>query len=447
MGSFKLFVARGIKLTLPRLLRTANFKLAMSYALVFGGSVLVLGAIAFFDVRYSLEAQLRMHVKAEIEQLMRDYRDDGIDELRHDVRERMESDAGARLRYSIANADGKVIFDRIDPLPTAKGWHEITRRNVPLLAYSQPLKDGYILTVAADTRPIEAVERAMLHACLLAIFGTFALGIIGGLWMSRRFLRRVDALGRTAEAIGNGDLAQRIATTGTGDDFDQLADSINRMLERIELLVQEVRHVSTSIAHDLRTPLSQLRYKLEAIGEGRAVDEAIALLDETLATFAALMQLAELESAARKHHFAPVPLSELLEGLADAYDPLVILKRNIAPNLQMEGDANLLRQLFANLIENAIKHAGGAIEIALRQEAALVVATVADHGNGIPPERHADVLRPFFRLDESRSSRGSGLGLSLVSAIARLHDATLTLSDNAPGLTVTTKFKQLNINN
>lgn len=433
---------------LPRLLRTANFKLALSYALAFGGSVLALGAVAFLDVRYSLDAQLRLHVEAEIRQLMRDYQEDGIEELRHDVRERMESREGQRLRYSIVNAEGKTIFD---PLPETdqEGWHETTLKGRRLLAYTQPLDHGYHLTVAADLTQSEAVERAMLHAGLLIILGTLALGVLGGLWVSRRFLRRVDALGRTADSIGRGDLSQRIPVSGSGDDFDQLAGTINQMLGRIELLVSEVQHVSTSIAHDLRTPLSQLRYKLERMGDSPEVDDAVQLLDETLATFSALLQLTELESGVRRQHFAPVDLSSLLAQVADAYAPAIAergtLERRIAPGLSVAGDANLLRQLFANLIENALTHGGDRAEItiALRRDGAQVEALVADRGPGIPANRHAEVLRPFYRLDASRSTKGNGLGLSLVAAILRLHDATLTLADHRPGLAAEIRFKPL----
>lgn len=433
---------------LPRLLRTANFKLALSYALVFGISVLVLGAATYFDVRYSLDAQLRLHINAEVEQLMRDYEDDGIEELRHDVRERMDSAEGERLRYSLANAEGKVIFDKLPPAP-AEGWYETTLRNRPLLAYHQPLADGYHLTVAADKAQIAEVERALLHAMLVVVFGTLALGIGGGLLLSRRFLRRVDALGRTAESIGEGDLSQRIPLNGSGDDFDQLAATINQMLGRIELLVGEVRHTATSIAHDMRTPLAQLRYKLERMTESREVEEALILLDETLATFSALLQLAELESGARRQHVEPLSLSALLEQMAEAYAPSIEaegnLTRAITPDIRIAGDANLLRQLFANLIENALKYGGHplALSLALTLEHGHAVATIADHGPGIPPERRTEVLRPFHRLDASRSTSGSGLGLSLVQAIARLHDASLSLADNQPGLTVRISFKAL----
>lgn len=433
-------------ITMPRLLRTANFRLALSYALMFGASVVVLGAIAYFDVRRSLEDQLRLHVSSEVEQLLHDYREDGLDELRHDIRERIENNDGQRLRYSVANADGKSIFDAL-PHTSQQGWHRITEQKRHLLAFTQPLDRGYRFTVAADMEQIRAVERAMLHACLLIVLGSLAFGVTGGLIMSNRFLTRVDALSRTAESIGRGDLSQRIATDGSGDDFDQLATTINRMLERIEVLMNEVRHVSTSIAHDMRTPLTRLRYKLERLGDSGEVAEALALLDETLATFSALLQLAELESGARRQHFTRVDLSQVLEQLAEAYEPTIegSFTRRIAPHIHIHGDANLLRQLFANLIENAMRHGGAPLDLCLelRREGNAAIVRVADHGPGIPPERHAEVLRPFQRLDTSRTTRGNGLGLSLVTAILRLHESELYLSDNQPGLALDIQFRMI----
>jgi signal transduction histidine kinase len=422
-----------------RLLRTANFRLAISYAVVFGVSVLTLCTVAYLDVRYSLDDQMRMHVKSEVDQLLRDYRDDGLDELRHDIRERMESDISNRLRYAVANNEGKVIFDQLAPVPTTEGWHHIVRRDTPLLAYSMPLKGGYTLIVAADTQQIAEVDHAMFHAAIIAVLGTIALGIIGGLFVSRRFLKRVDALSRTAESIGQGDLSQRIALSGSNDDFDQLAGTINHMLDRIELLMGEVRHVSASIAHDLRTPLAQLRNKLVALGDDADTEDALILLDETLATFTALMQLAELESSARQQHFAPLDLSALLQEMADIYAPLIeergVLKRELAPHVMIHGNATLLRQLFANLIENALKHTQASLELTIALTSQGEV-TISDNGSGIPAEQRAQVLRPFFRLDQSRSTKGSGLGLSIASAIARLHGTTLELSDNQPGLRI-----------
>lgn len=433
---------------LPRLVRTANFKLALIYALVFCASVTVLSALVFYDMRNSLESQMRGHIEAERDQLMGDYADDGIDELRHDMRERVESQRATRLRYAIINTEGKTIFDKLDAWPPHDGWHTLNAYDgTPLLAHIATLDDGYRMAVASETIVLDQVERAMLHALTLTLLLTITFGVIGGLIVSRRFLKRVDAIATTTDHIGRGHLSERIALNGTGDDFDQLAGAVNQMLARIEQLMGEIQHVSTSIAHDLRTPLTKLRIKLESLDASSAREESLQLLDEALATFSALLLIAEIESKARQQGFARIDLSDLLGQLAEAYGPSVeeqggVLNTNITPDITVMGDANLLRQLIANGIENALKHnkPGTNITLALYALEGRATLEMADDGQGIPPEQFEAVLKPFHRLDASRHRKGNGLGLSLIAAIARLHEAKLALASNHPGLRVLVTF-------
>lgn len=423
---------------LLRLAHTANFKLAMLYAAIFFASVSVLGVVLYIDVQQSLENQMKDRIQSEMEQLLGDYRDDGMNELRHDVRERIEASPSSRLRYYIQNADGRIIFDKLHAIPREKGWHQIAH----LILLVEPLHDGYVLAIGGELTAIHDMQDVMLHGLLMAFLFTVVLAIIGGLIVSRRFLKRVDRLGRTAEMIGAGDLSQRIALTGAGDDFDQLAMTINRMLERIEQLMGEIQHVTTNIAHDLRTPLTRLRNTLETQQEKNPeIADAITLLDESLNTFSALLRIAEVESGARRDGFAQVDMSALMRQLAETYAVVaeekgITLHRYIAAGVQLQGDKHLLAQMFSNLIENAIKHGGREITVSLQMNG----ASVRDNGAGIPETERTNILKPFYRLDKSRTTRGNGLGLSLVAAIAALHGMKLTLADAKPGLGVELAF-------
>lgn len=429
-----------------RILRSANFKLALLYAAVFSVSALVLVTFIFLTTRDYLVQQAHERIDGEIQQLLVDYYQDGMDELRHDIRERIDTNPANRLHYSIIAPDGRVVFDRIDT-DTKRGWRRrISLSGNDLLIDSVALKDGYTLMVAADLSIIHEIENAVRGRLLVMLLFVLAVGMVGGWLVSRRFLKRVDRLSRTAERIGAGDLAARIPLSGSGDDFDQLALTINRMLGRIELLMEEVKHVSTGIAHDLRTPLGHLRQKLEELQEKSAdtqeVGEAIAMLDLALETFSALLRIAEIESGSRKAGFARVDLSALLLHLAELYLPVaeeanIRIETAVDPAVEIIGDKALLTQCFVNVIENALHHSGGkTLQIALHGQTVVI----ADDGQGVRVSQE-QLLQPFYRADSSRQTPGVGLGLPLVKAIAGLHNAELVCSDNKPGLRISLGFK------
>lgn len=434
-----------------RILRSANFKLAMLYAAVFSISALVLVSFIFLSVRDYLEQQARSHIEFEVAQLMGDYKDDGIDELRHDIHERIEASPANRLRYTVRRPDGRLIFDGL--AVQGKGWQRFFDNGKETLVHATALAEGYTLIVGADLGLIQDIENAIRNRLFMLLLFVLVVASSGGLLVSRRFLARVDHLGKTAEQIGAGQLSARIPLNGTDDDFDQLGGTINRMLDRIEQLMGEVKHVSTAIAHDLRTPLGHLRQKLERIEQSsvdkKEIREALGILDGALETFNGLLRIAEIESGSRRAGFIHVDLSMLLNRLADAYSPMVEeqgmqLKTSIAPAISIEGDDVLLTQSFSNLIENAIRHSGGKnITMALERNAADCIASVSDDGVGVPVSQHVSLLQPFYRGDASRSTQGNGLGLSLVRAIASLHHAQLTLANTSPGLLISLRFNAL----
>ena len=279
------------------------------------------------------------------------------------------------------------------------------------------------------------------------------LAIFAGAILSHRFLARVERLKRTADLIGRGTLSARLDPSGSGDDFDGLIDTINRMLDRIEELVHDLRHVSTNIAHDLRSPLGRIRQRLETIVAGQSsanmqktASEAIVLLDDTLETFSAMLRIAELEAGGSRATDTEVDLANLLEEIAQIYEPVAAERADILilqkQPVSVQGNKALLTQMLANLIENAIRHNSNGIQILLECgiEDGHTFVRVADSGSGIPEAELQTVLKPFRRLDTSRNSRGNGLGLSLISSIASYHHAKFDLKNLSKGLEATILF-------
>jgi signal transduction histidine kinase len=266
--------------------------------------------------------------------------------------------------------------------------------------------------------------------------------------MSTGVLRRIEAIARTSREIMDGDLSRRVPRSGSNDEFDQLATSLNRMLDRIEALMAQVRQVADNIAHDLRTPLTRLRTRLEGLRTDgdpetrESLDAAVAEADDLLATFNALLRIARIE-AGRGTDAAPVDLALLVQDVAELYEPLAAERNQslsvAAPGpLWAPGDRNMLVQALANLVDNAVKYTppGGCIAIAAERDGRTARVVVSDSGAGIPAELRERVLERFFRVDASRSTPGSGLGLSLVKAVAQFHGARLDLTDNHPGLRI-----------
>ncbi len=445
-------------MTTPKLIRTAGVRLAALAAGLFVLCMLALALFIYLNVRQELESQLQGQVAAETRQLLGDYADDGLDELRHDISERLERNPGTRLRYTLQSPDGVSLFDRMS-LPDTPGWSRPVVGNGPrLLLLTTPLEDGYTLGVAADTQSVSQTADALRHAFLIVVLPMIALAILSGAIVSRRFLSRVERLKQTADSIGRGALSARMEVSGSGDDFDGLILTINTMLDRIEQLVHDVRHVSTNIAHDLRTPLGRLRQRLEYLSEHQAsdkmrarTDDAISLLDDTLNTFSAMLKIAELETGVTEIGKETYDVPALLEQLVEIYDPVAanrggeIVISDAAP-ISVTGDRALCVQMLANLIENAIQHNqdGVRIELSCGMEDGHRFIRVRDYGRGIEEPDRQTVLKPFRRLDVARSTTGSGLGLTLAATIAARHGAGLHLSDGAPGLIVTMVFPEAN---
>lgn len=456
---------------LIKLLKTSTFRLAVIYLALFAASAITLLAYVYWNTAGFLARQTDEAVEAEITGLAEQYRQGGLPLLVHTVIQRSR-DPGQSL-YLVLDPAGRVLAGTLDARPQIEagpdGWFDFSYNRKTLdgieikaaRARAFYLQEGFYLLVGRDVQERREIENLITNALIWAIGLTVALGLAGGLFMSRNMLARVDEINRSSLDIMGGDLSQRLPIAGTGDELDQLAQNLNAMLEQIEALMIGMRQVTDNIAHDLRSPLNRLRNRLEvtlmqeASGEDyrQTLEKTIAEADNLLGTFNALLMIARAEAGSLRDSMSWVDLNATLQDAAELYEPLaeekgVTLKVDVEDGLKIWGSRELLAQAVANLLDNALKHGlpeNDAIEnvIAITARPDLVragrgvVLAVADHGPGIPEGERQRVLERFVRLEASRNTPGSGLGLSLVAAVARLHGGTIELGDNGPGLRVT----------
>ena len=453
---------RATSLAVPRVLRTASFRLAALYVAVFAVSACVLGAAVFLAARSALQAQMTARIEAEAAFLHGEYQAGGLDQLLAVIRSRGRGVTA--LDYLVQDADGAHLAGEMPAAPHQPGWTTVDvldakedgGRPERVRALVSDLGGGLLMAVGNDLGRVIEVEEAVATAFLWTIGLAVGLGIGGGVLLSQAFLARVDAISRTAEAIIGGDLARRVPVRGTGDDLDRLAGMLNRMLDRISDLMASLRQLSSDVAHDLRTPLSRLYQGLEharahahsALEYEAAVDGALREAEALLDTFAALLRIAQVEGASPRAGFGRVDLSAVAEAVADAYRPDAeeaghILIASIAPGIVVHGDQELLTQAAANLVENALRHTPPGTCINLRlsgTSAGFACLAVEDDGPGVAVEDLPRLVHRFYRGERSRTTPGNGLGLSLVAAVADLHGATVRLRNAEPGLWASMTF-------
>jgi signal transduction histidine kinase len=460
-NSFRPFAAPGTpSVRLISAFRTATFRLVALYVSVFAASVAVLGCILFWAAGVALEHQLNDHIEREMARLHASYLSAGLDGLLRTMRERDGWRQAKRLTYLVLDADNNRLAGTMSAVPAAPGWSELkfvtpSGEHAQVRVLAAKLDGGGLLAVGKSMEPLAETGTAILSTFGAAFGAVLVVGIVGGLALSMLFLSRVESITRTAEAIIAGDLSQRVPTRGTNDDFDRLALTLNRMLDRIADLIDSLKQVSSDVAHDLRTPLSRLRQKLEDaqrhVGSPAQheamLETAIANADEILATFSALLRIAQIGAGTRRAGFQELDLSSVFMTAVEAFSPAAedadkSMRHEIAPNIGVNGDRELLIQLLANLIENAIRHtpSGARIEISLKREGVRIVGCVSDNGIGVPAGERERIFHRFYRLERSRSSPGSGLGLSMAAAISELHGIKLEAQDNGPGLRMMLSF-------
>jgi signal transduction histidine kinase len=450
-----------------KLFRTSSFRLTLLYAGLTASSFLLLFAVIYWSTTAFMQEQIDTTVTNEIKELRSASAADDLDSLRRAVQ--ASAAQSSAFFYLLQDRDGRVLAGDLPSLSPVTGVREWigpnrlqTQPGTDIRGRGVDAEGGAYLLVALNAHQLHEMKESVSRSFLWGFGAAMLLALVGGAAMSLSVMRRIEAVSQTSRDIIRGDLQRRIPLSGSGDEFDHLAASLNAMLDRIGVLMEGLRQVSTDIAHDLRTPLTRLRQRLELAREippDPAQQQAVQLhaslgttltdIDAILETFSALLRIAQIESGTRKASFNRVDLSELLHTVAEVYQPALdeksqSLRDEIAPNLALYGDRELLTQMFANLMENATRHCPIGSRIGLRAErhGSGVEVTIDDNGAGIPEALRDKVLQRFVRLDASRSTPGNGLGLSMALAVAMLHDARLTLSDNHPGLHVSVVFDQ-----
>lgn len=359
--------------------------------------------------------------------------------------------AGNRTTWpaALSGNAGRANVDAAEPSSTAAD------RGLMRAAFDT-LPDGSHLLVGREVTDLSQFVRKIYLALALVLVLVFVLAIAAAVTVTRRTVSRIESINATSRAIMQSGLGERVPLYGSKDEWDQLAENLNSMLDRIGVLIGEVKQATDNVAHDLRTPLTRMRGRLESAGSrprDAAADQLLITdtmtdLDDVLRMFSALTRISQIETTTQTAGFRPVDLVEIGESVADLYDAAAEEKKvdlqviGQKPML-ITGDRDLLFDALANLVDNAIKHGREAGKVVVRLDRCDdgAVISVADNGPGIPLDEQPYVFRRFYRLERSRCTPGNGLGLSLVAAVARLHDARVELSDNAPGLKVEMRLR------
>ena len=449
--------------TKRRLLHSYTSRLTLLYALIFSASTLFLFYFFYLFTASYMSEQVDNTIENEIQGLAERYDGGGLESLAALIAARVrrqQAQTTGDWIYLLTTRTFQPLVGNLNQWPqntTADGdWIEFalvinreSGENHLARAKVFRLPGRYRLLVGQDINQLTEAKRRIVRALAWGLVIMLLPAFVGGFVLGRRAVRKIERINQTARSIMSGDLSRRVPLTTDNDDFDQVAENLNRMLDRIQQLMDDIRRVSDNIAHDLRTPLARLRQHLEEARRREYADarsahdleNAIAEADSLLSTFNALLRIARIEAGQIASGFGDIDFHTLMEDAIEFYEPLAEEKRQrleatLQPGITSRGDRDLMFQALANVIENAIKYAPPhtRIAISLTRQNAEAVITIADNGPGIPPPQREKVFRRFYRLDQSRGSTGNGLGLSLVSAVIAMHNGCIELQDNEPGL-------------
>lgn len=449
---------------LSQTLKSVGFKLTAAYAALFAVSVGILAAVTYFSVTAELSREFHDRIQAEVSALKADYESGGATQVLRAITDRQRGRLEDGLDYTLIDAQGRHLFGTLPAQHCNPGWltlvgppdgDEPPGEMEQLRVLVQPFPNGLCLMVGDDWGQIHYFGRLILRDFGWVFLLSLTLAVGGGIFLSSRFLKRIEAINRTAEAIIGGDISRRVPRRSAPDDLDRLAATLNRMLDRTCELTGRIRHMSNDIAHDLRTPLGRLRRLLEP-GKGadwtparyeQLLEEGTAEVDSILELFEAILRISQIESGNRRGGFQRFCISQLVADIYETFAPSLeedgkALHAAIEPGLYIMGDPELLTLSLANLLENAVVHtpSGSQVTVALRRVDGGISLSVADNGPGVPQEECTHIFQRFFRLESSRSTSGNGLGLSMVAAVAELHAAPIRASDNEPGLRIDMLF-------
>ena len=451
------------------LTRRSAFRIALLFAGLVAAVILSILAALYYAISDDLAGRVKGHVDelrtaifdiertgnfASVTQIITTYAADA--EPEEDI-------------FLLTDANNNYIAGNIQSMPLFDGWRTIPWQKLALAGTWNPtssstavvgrwmdVKGGHVF-VAGGNGDVKDVQNILIHVLSWSVLFAVASALLGGLILGRSAQKRIGAMETALNAVVRGELDSRVPRSASGDDLDHVAGSINKTLDRLQSLIANLKQITSDIAHDLKSPIGRALQKLDSVDETShdisayrdTIEAARTDLRATVGTFEALLRIAEIEGGARKSRFRNVDLKSILVEVVDILETVAEDSgHQMAANLTtpfpavVRGDKELLTQLFINLVENAIRHCpiGAVIAVNMRTDDGHPIVTISDNGPGIPASEHDKVFRRLYRLEKSRTTPGSGLGLSMVAAIAELHDAQISLADNKPGLIITVKF-------
>ncbi|MFT8776157.1 MAG: HAMP domain-containing sensor histidine kinase [Gluconacetobacter liquefaciens] len=434
--------------------RSSSFRIVALFTGCFFLSGMTVAGLSNYHGIQILNQQIRQSVANERDEAISNAHGADLSHLRPVIEGFVQNEPG--FYYLLQDARQTVIVGNMLHLRPVTGWRKLswTHRSLPpthhpVIGYGLKLDDGGYLFVGMDGRPLDALWHDLWLTLTWNALLFILIGLAGGLVLSRLVLGRIEAINRTTRHIMRGDMSQRILRSGANDEFDHLASSLNAMLDRNEVLIAGIRQVTDDIAHDMRRPLAHLGQHLDEIAQtpltfqqAETVARARDNLDTALEIFSSLLKLAQIEADDRVPESRLLSVHALLTTITDLYRPIAedrgqtLVLHPPERNMTLEGNQVLMTQMLANLVENALNHtpAGTTVSLSAETRDAAITLVVADDGPGIPAHERERVFGKMVRLDASRSVPGTGLGLSMVRAIVRLHGGQIRLTDNHPGL-------------
>ena len=445
------------------LMRRTAFRLALGVTLFVLTSLVLASAIGFTLLRQQLMARQDARVTEIFTALLETSQSNDQTDLIEAVTTRIKASPDRSTVFLLRDAAGKVLAASLPDIWYQPGWSTIEAATLSI-ATDYPYRifagrvDGYSIIVGLTDADLDDLAEISRSAFLWSVLAVLAAVIVVGAWLATRIQARITEVEAVLHRVAHGDLTARLTLSRSGSDLDQISSAINNALTRLGSLVEAMRQVSADIAHDLRSPLNRLRIRIEAAAEAEAkglpvaadLAAAIAESDAISQTFSALLRIAQIEAGTSRQKFTTLDLSAMMQAVAEVYTEvaedvgMTLIFQTSGP-IMVDGDKELLTQAFANLIENALRHCppGTVVTCAVEANDGDVRATIRDSGPGIPEAERDNVLRRLYRLEKSRTTEGSGLGLALVKAVADLHHAQLTLTDAHPGLSVSFRFNRI----
>ena len=447
---------------LVKTLRSTTFKLALISIGVFGAVVIALFGYVYWSTTNFVLSRSDSAIEAEWATLRSIYDMSGREGLIQAIEQRSGTAPLESSVYLLADQSFAPVAGNLKKWPAVNGagqWSEFSADGAPrqllLRATWETLPNGFHLLVGKDVSDLGRFATQIYVALAFTILLIFALAALASVSVTRRTVGRIESINMTSRAIMESGLGRRIPIRGTQDEWDQLAQNLNSMLERIETLMAEVKQVSDNVAHDLRTPLARMRGRLEKASieknapdhDQSLISETMADLDAVLRMFSSLTRISQIEAANQTAAFRMVNLGEIATEVTELFDAAAEGKGGRVEvfgdkTVRISADRDLLFDAISNLVDNAIKHGreGGLVSVRLDRKDREAILSVSDEGPGIPSEEFEHVFKRFYRLERSRRMPGNGLGISLVAAVTRLHGASVRFIDNAPGLRVELRF-------